>query len=568
MKLSARILATVAVVLSMAPISLLYGEDTAGSPGKATKGVPSSIVPNGPGVQTMTSTPVPHRRHRTPKAEVFLGYSRFGTGSNNTVAGNRMVGLNGGSASIAFNFNRYIGLVGDFGGYGNGFVQLTGTGANQPFVVKTNGTAFTYLFGPRFSFRNDTRFTPFVQVLGGGVHASAVTVNNCSVPICTVLPVQNAFAMTGGGGLDIRITHHVSIRAVQAEYMMTRFDSIPAGGSSSQNDLRLSTGLLFGFGGRSLEPPVEMTCSVQPAMGFAGDPLTVTAMAMNLNPKRKVSYSWSASGGVIGGTNATASVNTAGLAPGSYTVSGHVMEGSHVDEQASCTASFTIESPAPPTVSCTASPSTVMPGDMSTITAQGMSAQNRPLTYSYSATAGMIAGSTASASLNTSGVAPGDITVTCNVVDDLGKTASATTVVTVAAPVVAVVAPQTSALCAISFDRDRRRPERVDNEAKGCLDDVALQMQRESAGRLVIVGNYSSDEKPKAGAERSLNARQYLTEEKGIDAGRIDVRVGTASGRTASDVFVPSGATYSDDTTTPVDAAMGPSHDAYGKPRR
>jgi len=123
-------------------------------------------------------------------------------------------------------------------------------------------------------------------------------------------------------------------------------------------------------------------------------------------------------------------------------------------------------------------------------------------------------------------------------------------------------------LCAISFDRDRRRPERVDNEAKGCLDDVALQMQRESAGRLVIVGNYSSDEKPKAGAERSLNARQYLTEEKGIDAGRIDVRVGTASGRTASDVFVPSGATYSDDTTTPVDAAMGPSHDAYGKPRR
>jgi len=405
-------------------------------------------------------------------------------------------------------------------------------------------------------------------VLGGGVHASAVTVNNCSVPICTVLPVQNAFAMTGGGGLDIRITHHVSIRAVQAEYMMTRFDSIPAGGSSSQNDLRLSTGLLFGFGGRSLEPPVEMTCSVQPAMGFAGDPLTVTAMAMNLNPKRKVSYSWSASGGVIGGTNATASVNTAGLAPGSYTVSGHVMEGSHVDEQASCTASFTIESPAPPTVSCTASPSTVMPGDMSTITAQGMSAQNRPLTYSYSATAGMIAGSTASASLNTSGVAPGDITVTCNVVDDLGKTASATTVVTVAAPVVAVVAPQTSALCAISFDRDRRRPERVDNEAKGCLDDVALQMQRESAGRLVIVGNYSSDEKPKAGAERSLNVRQYLTEEKGIDAGRIDVRVGTASGRTASNVFVPSGATYSDDTTTPVDAAMGPSRDAYGKPRR
>ena len=569
MKLSARILATVIAIVSIAPMPLLHGEDAAGSPEKATKGLPSSIVPNGPGVQTMTSTPVPHRRHRTPKAEVFLGYSRFGTGSNNTVAGNRMVGLNGGSASIEFNFNRYIGLVGDFGGYDDSQVQLTGTGVNQPIVVNSSGTAYTYLFGPRLSFRNDTRFTPFVQVLAGGVHASAVTATNCAGAACVVLPVQSSFAMTGGGGLDIRITRHVGIRAVQAEYMMTRFDSIPAGGSSSQNDLRLSSGLLFSFGGGMPEPPVGLTCSVQPAAGFAGDPLTVTAMAMNLNPKRKAIYSWSASGGVVGGTDATASVNTKGLAPGSYTISGHVTEGSHVDQQASCTASFTIESPAPPTVSCTASPSTVMPGDMSTITAQGMSAQNRPLSYSYSATAGVITGSTASASLNTSGVAPGDITVTCNVVDDLGKTASANTVVTVAAPpTVAAVAPQTSALCAVSFERDRRRPERVDNEAKGCLDDVALQLQRESAGRLVIVGNYSSDEKPKAGAERSLNVRQYLTEEKGIDAGRIDVRVGTASGRTASDVFVPSGATYSDDTTTPVDAAMGPSHDAYGKPRR
>jgi len=530
---------------------------------------PMLLAPEAAGAQVVVATPVPHVRHtETPKVEVFLGYSRFGTFSNNTVAGNRMIGLNGGSASIAFNFNRYLGLVGDFGGYDDSQVQLTGTGMNQPIVVNSSGTAYTYMFGPRLSFRNDTRFTPFVQVLAGGVHASAVTATNCAGTACVVLPVQSSFAMTGGGGLDIRITRHVGIRAVQAEYMMTRFDSIPAGGSSSQNDLRLSSGLLFSFGGRP-ELPVGLTCSVQPAMGFAGDPLTVTAMAMNLNPKRKVSYSWSTSGGVVGGTDATGSVNTAGLAPGSYTVSGHVTEGSHVDQQASCTASFTIESPVPPTVACTASPSTVMPGDMSTITAQGMSAQNRPLSYSYSSTAGAITGSTASASLNTSGVAPGDITVTCNVVDDLGKTASATTVVTVAAPpVVAAVAPQTSALCGISFDRDRRRPERVDNEAKGCLDDVALQMQRESAGRLVIVGNYSSDEKPKAGAERSLNARQYLTEEKGIDAGRIDVRVGTAGGRTASNVFVPSGATYSDDTTTPVDSTMTPGRDAYGKPRK
>lgn len=150
-----------------------------------------------------------------PKVEVFLGYSRFGTGSDNTVTGNRMVGLNGGSASVGFNFNRYLGIVGDFGGYDDSQLQLTGTGINQPLVVNSNGSAYTYLFGPRLSYRNRSRFTPFAQVLAGGVHASAVTVNNCAGVTCAVLPVQNSFAFTAGGGLDIRLTHRISIRAVQ-----------------------------------------------------------------------------------------------------------------------------------------------------------------------------------------------------------------------------------------------------------------------------------------------------------------------------------------------------------------
>jgi len=68
---------------------------------------------------------------------------------------------------------------------------------------------------------------------------------------------------------------------------------------------------------------------------------------------------------------------------------------------------------------------------------------------------------------------------------------------------VAVVAPQVSNLCALSFERDRKRPVRVDNEGKACLDDIALQMQHEPTGRLVIVGGHSADEKPKAGTERS-----------------------------------------------------------------
>jgi len=205
----------------------------------------------------------------------------------------------------------------------------------------------------------------------------------------------------------------------------------------------------------------------------------------------------------------------------------------------------------PPTIACSASPSSVMPGDSATITAQATSPQSRTLSYSYTASAGGISGTTSSASLSTSGVALGSITVTCNVVDDLGKTATAITSVSVNTPPVPA-APQTSALCAISFERDRRRPVRVDNEAKACLDDIALQLQRESDGKLVIVGNYADGESPKIASERAVNESRYLVNEKGVDAGRIEPRVGTATGRTATNTFVPAGATYNQGDSTAI----------------
>jgi len=174
--------------------------------------VPMSLLPKAAEAQAALNSPLA-KDNETAKVELFLGYSRFGTVSNDAVTGNRMVGLNGGSASVAYNFNRYLGIVGDFGGYRDSQLLLTGTGVNQPLLVNSSGTAYTYLFGPRLSYRNQSRFTPFAQALAGGVHASAVTINDCAGSACAVLPVQNSFALTGGGGLDIRLTHRISIRA-------------------------------------------------------------------------------------------------------------------------------------------------------------------------------------------------------------------------------------------------------------------------------------------------------------------------------------------------------------------
>jgi hypothetical protein len=142
--------------------------------------------------------------------------------------------------------------------------------------------------------------------------------------------------------------------------------------------------------------------------------------------------------------------------------------------------------------------------------------------------------------------------VTCNVVDDKGQTASGTTSVTVTVPIVQEM-PQVSDLCSAHFDRDVRRPSRVDNEAKACLDEVALNLQRDRDARLAIVGNAASGEKggKKLAAKRAGNSKAYLVSEKGVDSSRIDAFVGTQERKVASTTLIPAGATFNTIGTTP-----------------
>jgi len=492
----------------------------------------------------------------TPRVEVFFGYSYL-RAVPTLAPGNRLVWLNGGSTSIALNFNRHLGLVGDFGGFDDSQVLLSGV--TPSVVVNSSGTVYTYLFGPRLSFRSHERFTPFVQVLFGGARASAVTLaGGCTGLGCTPLPVENKFAMTAGGGLDFKVRHHLAIRLIQAEYLMTSFENHSTGAAAHQNDVRLSTGLVFSFGGSSGPRmpeygPVTYSCSVNPMSVFQGEAIAVSGTAVNLNPNKTAVYTWSADGGTVAGDGSTAKIDTMNAAPGTYTLKGHVSEGDRAGDSADCTAPYVVKAPEPPTISCSASPVTVTAGDPSTITAVAVSPQNRPLTYSYSATAGAVSGSGTTATLATGGVAAGVVNVTCNAVDDKSQTASAMTPVTVVVPVAAPL-PMTSALCSINFDRDVRRPARVDNEGKACLDQVALSLQRSPDAKLAMVGDASGKEKKgsKLAAERATNAKAYLVGEKGIDPSRITVYTGTEDAKGVTDTLIPTGATMDTTGDTPV----------------
>jgi outer membrane protein OmpA-like peptidoglycan-associated protein len=494
----------------------------------------------------------------TPTIELFAGYSYL-RAMPTTAEGNRMDWLNGGSTSVAFNFNRHLGLVADFGGFDDSKIRLAGTSTSPSIVADSSGTAYTFLAGPRLSFRGHGRIAPFAQALFGGIHASAVTLSSgCTGTGCTPLPAETSFAMTAGGGLDLRVHRHLAIRLIQAEYLMTRFEDRSTGNSATQNDMRLSSGIVFRFGGNSAPPmpppsPLAYSCSVNPPAVFQGETIAVSGTAVYLNPAKTPVYTWSADGGTLTAVSSNGSIDTRNLAVGAYTLKGHVSEGDRPNENADCTASYAVRAYEPPTVGCSASPTTVFSGDPSTIAANGVSPQNRPLTYSYASTSGTVTGNGSTATLSTVGTAVGTVAVTCSVADDKGQTASATASVTVVAPV-AAPSPQVSELCSVHFDRDMRRPSRVDNEAKACLDDIALNLQRNSDARLAVEGNVSSGEKGgnRLAAERAVNTKAYLVREKGIDSSRIVVYTGSQDGKTVSAILIPAGATLDTAGVTPV----------------
>ena len=483
------------------------------------------------------------------RVDVFAGYSYFGTHSPLKPSGVQYSSIDYGAiGSGAYFFNKYVG--------GEVVVTAHPDGNNDSLYTASAGPIF------RAPMQN---FTIFAHGLAGG--ARLLGPNDDSAAGFSHNPYQWGVGLTAGGGMDYDIPYFhnmFSLRLFEADYRYIHADFGPynaaptggvGGGRANLNAVELNTGIVAHFGHIIPPPPVTYACVVSPATAFPGDPVTVTGTAANLDPKKTATYTWSGDSGVsVEGTSSTGNIDTKTLAPGTYNVKGHVSEGAKAGQMADCTASFTVKAFEPPTISCSASPTTLNPGDSATVTASGMSPQNRPLTYSYSSTAGSISGSTSSATLSTTGAAPGTISITCNVVDDKGQTASAQTSVTISAPV-APAAPTTSALCSITFDRDTKRPTRVDNEAKACLDEIALNLQRSTDAKVAIVGNTSTATKhgEKFAGERAVNAKAYLVTEKGIDASRIMVYTGTTDANTDTTTLIPAGATFDGSGATAVD---------------
>ncbi len=184
----------------------------------------------------------------TPKVEWFLGYSFWR--AMPTASSNRMGYLHGGSTSVAFNFNRYVGVVADFAGFDNSSLTLLSSAESR--TLDATGSAYTYALGPRFSYRRFKGFTPFFQALFGGVHASSVAISGCTgAPSCTPLGSDNAFVTMLGTGFDIKLSRRVALRPFEGDFLLTHFKNplSPDGEERGwQKNARFTTGIVFRFG--------------------------------------------------------------------------------------------------------------------------------------------------------------------------------------------------------------------------------------------------------------------------------------------------------------------------------
>jgi outer membrane protein OmpA-like peptidoglycan-associated protein len=483
-----------------------------------------------------------------PKIEIFTGYQWL---HPDVTVADPHAGFNppsplhlpdsakGAGASVTYNFTPLLGLEADGGGNWHDLYNDS-----------------TFSLGPRLTYRGDGT-NIFMHTMLGLNHLAVSGLNqNNNTHLGAIL----------GGGIDLKTGWKLlSIRLLEADYVwgMTNYANLispgfPSFRRPSIEGARLRAGLVWNFGYPSTAIP-SVTCSVQPTEVMVGEPVTANVATRDFNPKHALTYNWSSSGGKITGKDTTASIDTNGVAGGSYAVTAQVTDPKEKKNgSATCSANFTVKEPPknPPTMSCTADPTSVQAGAKVNLTCNCTSPDNSPVTVSgWTASAGTVSGSGSNAALDTTGASPGPITVNASCSDQRGLNTSATTQVTVETP--PPPKPEATKLSQCDFPNEKK-PWRVDNTCKAILDDVAKNLQQNADNKLVIVGNTDPTEKRKnLAAERAVNSKAYLTggeAKQGIDPGRIEVRTGSEGGKTAEYWTAPPGATFPEEgTTQPVD---------------
>jgi len=159
-----------------------------------------------------------------PRVQVFGGYSRvqfdsksFGFSDN--------TGLNGWTASGAYNLLPEFGIVGQIGGH---------YGPNLRVVE--------WLIGPQVRYHWKVDF--FGHLMFGKAQTRVIS---------SATQEDTNLAYTMGGGFDFPISDRLSIRVIEADYFRTRAIG------TDQSNIKYSTGLVYRWGSVKRHKPPKLT---------------------------------------------------------------------------------------------------------------------------------------------------------------------------------------------------------------------------------------------------------------------------------------------------------------------
>jgi hypothetical protein len=134
----------------------------------------------------------------------------------------------GGAAELGVNAFHGFGIAANLAAVHTSDIGTTGT----PLSLVTE------TFGPRYRWHDGHDWS----VYGEGLVGEGNAYNSLFPATAGAQTDANALAIQVGGGLDIRVRHHLAIRALQAAWLRTQF---PNSTSNVQNNLLLGAGVVI-----------------------------------------------------------------------------------------------------------------------------------------------------------------------------------------------------------------------------------------------------------------------------------------------------------------------------------
>jgi opacity protein-like surface antigen len=169
-----------------------------------------------------------------PKNGFFAGYSFHSADINSLTIDPHRTPQNGVNLEYTRNITRHIGLTGDASAHFHRETHSTGVG-----TFSSQRDQYFMLGGLQLRTGNEKRVQPFAQALFGVSLFRGFTADIRPSGNVYTYDDATSFAMSLGGGLDVRVNKRIAVRVIQADYTPTFF------GSGRQDNFRISTGIVF-----------------------------------------------------------------------------------------------------------------------------------------------------------------------------------------------------------------------------------------------------------------------------------------------------------------------------------